>query len=110
MSAAGPGGGAREYLRRAGARDARTRSRPGACDRCLPGAEVHAGPAPGRLLVVVEDVGETRAFDTIAAINRLPGVIAASLVYHHFEPLDVDDRGAGRRHRALNGPGECPDV
>ncbi|MCP5266780.1 MAG: chaperone NapD [Burkholderiaceae bacterium] len=60
----------------------------------LPGAEVHAGPAPGRLLVVVEDVGESRAFDTIAAINRLPGVIAASLVYHHFEPLDVDDREA----------------
>jgi len=54
----------------------------------LPGIEVHAITAEGRLIVTVEngDDGDmTRAFEQLGAI---PGVHATTLVYHHSETLD----------------------
>jgi nitrate reductase NapD len=53
------------------------------------GVEVHATAADsGRIVLTVEDAGGVRAFDTITQIHRLDGIVAASLVYHHFEPAD----------------------
>ncbi len=52
----------------------------------LPGVELHQTLAGGRLIVTIEDVEGHRAGDTILAVHRIPGVIAAALVYHHFEP------------------------
>lgn len=54
----------------------------------LPGVEIHAAGDAGRLVVTAVDEGDTLALDQIAAINRLPGVVATSLVYH---ALDVAD-------------------
>lgn len=54
----------------------------------MAGVEVHAVTPEGRMVVTVErptDAEMTGAFD---AINRLPGVLAAALVYHHDEPVD----------------------
>jgi len=54
----------------------------------LPGVEVHAVTAEGRLIVTVEkrdDLEMTRAFEQLGAI---PGVHATTLVYHHSETLD----------------------
>lgn len=54
----------------------------------LPGVEVHAATADGRLIVTLEksDDGEmTRAFDQLGAI---PGVLATTLVYQHSETLE----------------------
>ena len=51
----------------------------------LPGVEIHARTADSRLVVTAVDQPETLAFDQIAEINRTPGVVAASLVYHAFE-------------------------
>jgi nitrate reductase NapD len=48
----------------------------------LPGVEVHFVTEDGRLLVTVED--ETG--QSLLALHRLDGVLAASLAYHHFEP------------------------
>jgi len=54
----------------------------------LPGVEVHAVTAEGRLIVTVErgDALEMdRAFEQVGAI---PGVHATTLVYHYYERLD----------------------
>jgi len=54
----------------------------------MTGVEVHAVTSEGHLVVTIErptDGEMTGAFD---AINRLPGVLSAALVYHHDEPVD----------------------
>ena len=52
----------------------------------LPGAEIAAHAGNGRLVVTAADNATTLAIDQIAAIHRMPGVVAVSLVYHGFEP------------------------
>ena len=64
----------------------------------MPGVEVHQRAPGNRLIVTVEDAGETNASETILAMHRLPGVIAAALTYHSFEDLaeeagDTDETG-----------------
>jgi len=53
--------------------------------RRIPGGEVHDFKENGRLVVTLEDTADAAAFDGLTSIHRLPGVIAATLVYHHFE-------------------------
>lgn len=55
----------------------------------LPGVEIHETADGGRLVVTVEDTAVSTAFDTMTSIHRLEGIVAASLVYHHFEPACV---------------------
>lgn len=55
----------------------------------MPGVEVHQRADGGRLIVTVEDTAATTAFDTMTAIHRLDGIVAASLVYHHFETAEA---------------------
>jgi nitrate reductase NapD len=58
----------------------------------MAGVEVHAVSPEGRMVVTVErptDAEMTAAFD---AINRLPGLLSAALVYHHDEDLVEDHR------------------
>lgn len=52
----------------------------------IPGVAVHAATPEGKLIVTVEDNGAVEAADTILALHRLPDVLSATLVYHHFEP------------------------
>lgn len=52
----------------------------------MEGVEVHQTGDGGRIVVTVEDTGARRALDTMAEIHRLDGIVAAALVYHHFEP------------------------
>jgi nitrate reductase NapD len=52
----------------------------------LPGVELHARAEGARLIATVEDTPDGAALDGLAAIHTLPGVVAATLVYHHFEP------------------------
>lgn len=52
----------------------------------LEGAELHRTVPDGRMVVTVEDTAESSAGDTVLALHRLPGVLSAALVYHHFEP------------------------
>jgi nitrate reductase NapD len=61
----------------------------------MTGVEVHAVTPEGRMVVTVErptDAEMTGAFD---AINQLPGLLSAALVYHHDEAL-VEDHRIGR--------------
>lgn len=54
--------------------------------REIAGAELHHTTPDGRMVVTVEDSGETSAGDMVLALHRLRGVLSAALVYHHFEP------------------------
>jgi nitrate reductase NapD len=54
----------------------------------LQGVEIHAQSETARLVVTAVDEGDALALDQIAAINRFPGVVSTSLVYH---ALDVAD-------------------
>ena len=53
-----------------------------------PGAEVHAVEG-GKLVVTVEDAGETLASETIMALHQIPGVLTVTLTAHYFEPRDA---------------------
>lgn len=54
----------------------------------LPGVEIHQAADAGRLVVTATDEDGVTALDQIAAINRIPGVVSTSLVYH---ALDAND-------------------
>lgn len=55
----------------------------------LDGAELHDTIPDGRMIVTVEDTDDNSAGDTVLALHRLPGVLSAALVYHHFEPEQI---------------------
>ncbi|MCB1515449.1 MAG: chaperone NapD [Hyphomicrobiaceae bacterium] len=52
----------------------------------IAGVEVHEVADGARLVVTLEDQPENPAIDQLSAIHRVEGVVAAALVYHHFEP------------------------
>ena len=52
----------------------------------MPGVKLHGRADGGRLIVIIEDTEAMKALESLAAIHTLPGVVAAALVYHHFEP------------------------
>jgi nitrate reductase NapD len=56
----------------------------------LPGVELHGHGEAGRIIVTVEDTITGPASDGLAQIHALPGVVAAALVYHHFEPDEIE--------------------
>jgi len=52
----------------------------------LRGVEVHAVHESGNMVVTIEELaGEKLALDTLSEINKIPGVLSTSLVYHHTE-------------------------
>lgn len=51
----------------------------------IPGAEVRARAAHGKLVVVCECLGGEQALALIARLRGLPGVLDVSLVYQHAE-------------------------
>lgn len=60
----------------------------------LPGVEVHAATAEGRVVVTVEDTPERLAIDTITDIFQTEGVINASLVYQYTDDEDLPQESA----------------
>jgi nitrate reductase NapD len=51
----------------------------------LAGVEIHAETADGRFIVTVEDRPDTSPADTIVALHRLDGVLAAAMVYQYSD-------------------------
>ena len=51
----------------------------------LDGVEVHQVSPEGRMVVTLEDTSNSCAIDALRQIATLSGVIATSLIYHHFE-------------------------
>lgn len=58
----------------------------------LPGVELGAESGEHRLALTVIDTPLSLAIHQIAAMHRLPGVVAASLIFHAFDTLEDDDR------------------
>ena len=52
----------------------------------MAGVEVHAVSDEGRLIVSIERADERETADVFEEIQRLDGVLSASLVYSHCEP------------------------
>ena len=55
----------------------------------LDGVEVHGDAGPGRLIVTVEDTGDSLAIDTVSIISQLGGISSVALVYHEMEPAEA---------------------
>lgn len=54
----------------------------------LPGVELQATSGECRLAATIVDTPASLAIDQIAAIHRLPGVVAASLIFHAVDTAD----------------------
>ncbi|GLP95533.1 chaperone NapD [Paraferrimonas sedimenticola] len=54
----------------------------------LAGVEVHATNDQGKLVVTVESESQKGLLDGVEAINKTPGVLSATLVYHQIEPIE----------------------
>lgn len=53
--------------------------------RALDGVEIHATADDGRMVVTIEEPTGRDPADTLLRMQDLPGVLAASMVYHQFE-------------------------
>ncbi|GAB6054483.1 hypothetical protein JCM17960_33030 [Magnetospira thiophila] len=58
----------------------------------LPGVEIHVASPDDRFVLTVEDTEDCMASECLAALAEMPGVMNASLVYHHFESKDSMER------------------
>lgn len=77
----------------------------------IPGVESHGRASGARLIVTVEDSRELTAADALARLNKLPGLIAAALVYHEFDPkpgLEPDSKTEGHSEDPAAGTEEKP--
>lgn len=52
----------------------------------IPGVEVHAASAEGKMVVTIEKPDDREATDVFEEISRIPGILSTAMVYHHFEP------------------------
>ncbi|NOH28888.1 chaperone NapD [Vibrio mediterranei] len=67
-------------------------------------AEVYGDSEDGKIIVVLETENQGFVTDTIDAINNLPNVLNAALVYHQIEHgLDDDENNTGSNHSQLEG-------
>lgn len=69
-----------------------------------PGAQVHARSPEGKLVVTVEATDTDAIAAALVDFQRIPGVLAASLVYQHSESaaamtdeVDLEDHAQGIR-------------
>lgn len=51
----------------------------------IPGVEVHGISEEGRAVVTLEEDDEDQMAESMFAIQKLEGVLAASMIYHHRE-------------------------
>ncbi len=63
----------------------------------LPGVEVLGGIEEDKLVVTLEDAGETQAADTLGALNEVPGVNTTILIYH-YGGNDISDEIPAEEH------------
>jgi nitrate reductase NapD len=67
-------------------------------------AEIYGDSPEGKIVVVLETENQGFVTDTIDAINNLPNVLNAALIYHQIEKdLDDTDEGTGTNHSQIEG-------
>ncbi|MHC9245232.1 chaperone NapD [Aeromonas jandaei] len=55
----------------------------------LDGVEIHAVTDEGKLVVTLEGASQRPIMAAIDAIQAMPGVLSAALIYHQFDELDA---------------------
>src|SRR4029434_3905803 len=55
----------------------------------IPNAKVHAVHPEGKIVVTLEGASVLAILDGIERMRSVPGVVTASLVYQHCEPLET---------------------
>ncbi len=55
--------------------------------RCA-GVEIHSTSPDGRIVITIDGTAATGSIHPLIRIQRIPGVLAANLVYHHAEPAE----------------------
>jgi nitrate reductase NapD len=60
----------------------------------LPGAEVPTSDAAGKLVVTLESPSEQTIARQLDEIGAMPGVLSATLVFHHVEPAILEQEGS----------------
>jgi nitrate reductase NapD len=70
----------------------------------LPGVELHAASGERRLAATIVDTPSSMAIDQIAAIHRLPGVVAASLIFH---AVDADEAAEASEDHSCEDNAAC---
>jgi len=63
--------------------------------RAVDGMEVHGGVAEGKLVVTLETATEGEIVERLNAVQLLDGVLAATLVFHQFEPTHLSQASTG---------------
>lgn len=61
------------------------------CIAAVPGADIHASNAEGKIVVTLETDSTKRTLDIMDAMRALPGVVDVALVYQHAEPVSALD-------------------
>lgn len=56
----------------------------------LPNAEIYRSDPGGKIVIVLETENEHEIATRLGAIETLPGVLNASLIYHHIEETAQD--------------------
>jgi nitrate reductase NapD len=51
----------------------------------LPGVEVHAATADGRLVVTLEDAGTASAADSFVRLHDISGVMSVAMIYQYCD-------------------------
>lgn len=51
----------------------------------MEGVEVHASNDAGKIVVTIEKESNAAMSDMLLSLQNLPGVLAASMVYHQFD-------------------------
>ncbi len=51
----------------------------------MQGVEVHGSNEDGRMVVIVEQEDAGQVCDTLLHMQQVPGVLAANMIYHHFD-------------------------
>jgi nitrate reductase NapD len=64
----------------------------------LPGAELSQSPKPGKLILTLETANTFEIMERLEAINGMPGVVAAALVYHQWEAAEAESEADHGSH------------
>ena len=63
--------------------------------RTMDGVEVHGGVPEGKLVVTLETATEGEIVERLNQVQLLDGVLAATLVFHQFEPTHPTEASTG---------------
>lgn len=53
----------------------------------MPGVDVHAALADGRIIITIEDTPQTPPSETLIHVQNLPGVLSAAMVYNYCDDM-----------------------